>query len=166
LVLKSLVFRIFLLLAFARISFAQVTYNQPTSRVVRNTDGTVLTVKIDPHQLRVEEVLRDSSGSVISRLLRELDEDFHPKRALKYDGGNRLVSKHEYLCLKGRIEEEEIFDPRDNLLSKLVFYYDSKNRMIRIEQFNAKGAIVSVSRSSGGGAEPVVKVLPSSPASK
>jgi len=126
----------------------------------------VLTVKIDPHQLRVEEVLRDSSGSVISRLLRELDEDFHPKRALKYDGGHRLVSKHEYLCLKGRIEEEEIFDPRDNLLSKLVFYYDSKNRMIRIEQFNAKGAIVSVSRSSGGGAEPVVKVLPSSPASK
>ena len=126
----------------------------------------MLTVKIDPHQLRVEEVLRDSSGSVISRLLRELDEAFHPKRALKYDGANRLISKHEYLCLKGRIEEEEIFDARDNPLVKLVFYYDTKNRMIRIEQFNAKGALISVSRSSGGGADPVVKVLPTQPVSK
>ena len=126
----------------------------------------MLTVKIDPHQLRVEEVLRDSSRSVISRLLRELDEAFHPKRALKYDGANRLISKHEYLCLKGRIEEEEIFDARDNPLVKLVFYYDTKNRMIRIEQFNAMGALISVSRSSGGGADPVVKVLPTQPVSK
>ena len=126
----------------------------------------MLTVKIDPHQLRVEEVLRDSSRSVISRLLRELDEAFHPKRALKYDGANRLISKHEYLCLKGRIEEEEIFDARDNPLVKLVFYYDTKNRMIRIEQFNPKGVLISVSRSSGGGADPVVKVLPTQPVSK
>jgi len=110
--------------------------------------------------------LRDSSGGMISRLVRELDDDLNPKRALKYDGANRLVSKHDYLCLKGRVEEEEIFDTRDNLIAKLVYYYDSKNRMTRIEQFNAKGALVSVSRSSGGGAEPVVKVLPNPPASE
>jgi hypothetical protein len=141
----------------------QVHYNQPTSRIVRNADGTVLSVKVDPHQQREEEVLRDASGGVISKLVRELDDEYNPKRAFKYDGANRLISKHEYLCLKGRIEEEEVFDPRDNLIMKLAFFYDTKNRMIRIDQFNSKGVLVSVSKSSGVGVDPVLQVVPSTP---
>jgi hypothetical protein len=165
LVLKRLAAVLCIFSIFSLRAFAQVAYDKPTSRVIRNLDGTVLSVKVDPHQQRVEEVLRDANGGMISKLLRELDDDLNPKRALKYDGSNRLVSKHEYLCLKGRVEEEEIYDTRDNLIAKLVYYYDSKNRMTRIEQFNSKGALISVSRSSGGGAEPVVKVLPNTPAS-
>ncbi|NBV85524.1 MAG: hypothetical protein EBS01_04515 [Verrucomicrobia bacterium] len=35
-------------------AFAQVAYDKPASRVIRNLDGTVLSVKVDPHQQRVE----------------------------------------------------------------------------------------------------------------
>ncbi len=137
--------------------FAQVSYQQPSARIVRNADGTRLTVKVDPHTQQVEEVLADSEGAVMWRLVRELDEALQPLRATRYDGQNHVISQHKYLCLKGRIEEEEIFDASNTLLSKLVFYYDAKNRMTRVEQFNGKGALVSVSRSSSVGGESTSK---------
>jgi hypothetical protein len=128
---------------------AQVSYSQPTARVVRNADGTRLSIKVDPHVQRVEEVLEDANKTVLWRLVKELDDAFQPLRAVKYDAQNRVISRHHYLVLRGRMEEEEIRDANDRLLSKLVFYYDTKGRMTRIEQLNAQGAVISVSRSSG-----------------
>jgi hypothetical protein len=71
--------------------------------------------------------------------------------AIKYDGQNRVVCNHRYLYLRGRVEEEEIMDSKNTFLAKLVFYYDAKGRMTRIEQLNAQGTIVSISRASGPG---------------
>lgn len=128
--------------------WTQVSYSQPSARVVRNADGTRLNIKVDPHSQRVEEVLEDANKAVIWRILKELDDAFQPLRATKYDSKNNVVSRHRYLVLRGRTEEEEIRDANDKFLSKLVFYYDSKGRMTRVEQLNAQGTIVSVSRSS------------------
>lgn len=130
----------------------QTSYSQPSARVVRNADGTRLNIKVDPHNQQVEEVLEDANQAIIWRLVKQLDDAFQPMRATKYDAQNRIVSQHRYLYLRGRIEEEEIRDGNNRFLSKLVFYYDNKNRMTRIEQLNAQGTVVSVSRASGPGA--------------
>ena len=140
---------------------AQVSYDKPLARVVRNNDGTRLSTKVDPYNQVVEEVLSDSKDAVIWKLVRELDEALQPLRATKYDGQNRILSKHRYLCIKGRVEEEEVLDPRDALVGRLVFYYDSKGRMSRIEQFNAAGVLLSTARATvGKGVDPVVRELP------
>jgi hypothetical protein len=140
---------------------AQITYDKPLARVVRNDDGTRLSTKVDPYNQLVEEVLSDSKGAVIWRLVRELDDALQPLKATKYDGQNRVLSKHRYLCVKGRVEEEEVLDPRDALVGRLVFYYDTKGRMSRIEQFNAAGVLLSTARATiGRGADPVVRELP------
>ena len=151
----------FLFPAFSSIALSQISYTQPTARVVRNEDGTRLNIKVDPHSQRVEEVLEAANKTVIWRLVKELDDAFQPLRAVKYDGQNHVVSRHHYLVLRGRIEEEEIRDANDKLLSKLVFYYDAKGRMDRIEQLNPQGAVVSVSRS--GTTPPKPAPLPSPP---
>ncbi len=137
-----------------------ISYQKPSARIVRNADGTKLSIKVDPYNQRVEETLQDVDNSIRWKLVRELDETFQPVRATKYDGRDQVISKHRYLTLKGRIEEEEVFDANNNLLSKLVFYYDAKARMTKVEQFNNRGALVSVSRSSGLGVEPMVQQTP------
>ena len=137
---------------------AQVSYDKPLARVVRNNDGTRLSTKVDPYNQVVEEVLSDSKDVVIWKLVRELDEALQPLRATKYDGQNRVLSKHRYLCVKGRVEEEEVLDPQEVLVGRLVFYYDAKGRMSRIEQFNAAGALLSTARATiGRGVDPVVR---------
>jgi hypothetical protein len=153
-----------ILLCLPPSAFSQISYSRPTARVVRNADGTRLNIKVDPHLQRVEEVLEDSNKTVVWRLVKELDDTFQPLKAVKYDSQNRVVSRHHYLVLRGRIEEEEIHDANDKFLSKLVFYYDSKARMTRIEQLNAQGTVVSVSRSSGpGSTNPPSPTPPSTP---
>ena len=137
-----------------------ISYQKPSARIVRNADGTKLSIKVDPYNQRVEETLQDVDNSVRWKLVRELDETFQPVRATKYDGRDQVISKHRYLTLKGRIEEEEVLDANNNLLSKLVFYYDPKARMTKVEQFNNRGVLVSVSRSSGLGVEPMVQQTP------
>ena len=126
-------------------------YQQPSARVVRNTDGTRLNVKVDPHNQRVEEVLEDAGKTVLWRIVKELDDALLPLRATKYDGRNNVISQHRYLYLRGRLEEEEVLDEKSNLLAKLVFFYDSKGRNTRIDQLNAQGVVVSSSRATGPG---------------
>jgi hypothetical protein len=100
-------------------------------------------------------------GGVLWRLVRELDDALQPLKATKYDGQNRILSKHRYLCIKGRVEEEEVLDATEALVGRLVFYYDTKGRMSRIEQFNAAGVLLSTARSSQGkGVDPVMRELP------
>ena len=124
-------------------------YEQPSARVVRNLDGTRLNVKIDPHNQRVEEVLEDADKNVLWRLVTELDEALLPMRATKYDGRNNVISQHRYLYLRGRIEEEEVLDAKNNLTAKLVHFYDAKGRPIRIDQLNAQGVVIFSSRATG-----------------
>ncbi len=140
---------------------AQVSYTKPLARVVRNEDGTRLSTKVDPYNQLVEEVLFDAKGEVLWKLVRELDDALQPLKATKYDGQNRVLSRHKYLCVKGRVEEEEVLDPKENLVGRLVFYYDAKGRMSRIEQFNAAGVLLSTARATiGRGVDPVVREFP------
>jgi hypothetical protein len=140
---------------------AQVSYTKPLARVVRNEDGTRLSTRVDPHNQTVEEILSDSKGGVLWKLVRELDEALQPLKATKYDGQNRILSRHRYLCIRGRVEEEEVLDAKEALVGRLVFYYDNKGRMSRIEQFNAAGVLLTTARSSQGrGVDPVVREFP------
>ena len=136
----------------AQNSSAQADYQKPTSRVIRNEDGTRLNIKVDPHSQIVEETLEGANKAIVWRIVKELDDMLQPMRATKYDAANKVISRHRYLYLRGRLEEEEIRDADDKVLSKLVFFYDAKARMSRIEQLNAKGEIISISRASGPGA--------------
>jgi hypothetical protein len=150
-----------LLCALGSEGAGQVSYAKPLARVVRNEDGTRLSTKVDPHNQTVEEVLSDSKGGVLWRLVRELDEALQPLKATKYDGQNRILSKHRYLCIKGRVEEEDVLDAKEALVGRLVFHYDTKGRMSRIEQFNAAGVLLMTARSTQGkGVDPVVREFP------
>jgi len=120
--------------------------------VLRNADGPRLNVRLDPHNQQVEETLEDAGKTVLWRLVKELDDALQPKRATKYDGANKVISHHRYLYLRGRLEEEEVLDAKNNFLAKIVFYYDAKGRMARVEELNAQGVVVSRSHSSGPGA--------------
>lgn len=107
--------------------------------------------------------MEDASKSTVWRMVKELDNALQPMRAIKYDPRGGIVSRHTYVYLRGRLEEEEIFDSKDKLLSKLVFYYDAKGRMNKVEQFNSTGELVSVSRATGPGASSTAGSKPATP---
>ena len=136
-------------------AFSQSPYSIPLSKIIKNEDGTRLTRQVDPDNQRVEEVLKDASNKTIWRLVMELDDELQPMKGVKFDGQDQVVSRHNYICLKGRLEEEEVMDSKGKLLAKMVYFYDSKGRMNRIDHLNAAGALISSSKATGAGVEPL-----------
>jgi hypothetical protein len=136
---------------------AQAQYTTPLSKILRYDDGSKLTVQVDTANQRVEENLYDKSGALLWKLVRELDEDLQPMRAIKFDARDQIISRHKYLCLRGRVEEEEILDAKNNLRARLVYFYDAKGRINRIDHHNAAGKLVSSSRASGTPVDPVLR---------
>ncbi len=141
---------------------AQGSYTTPLSKILRYDDGSKLTIQVDTANQRVEENFYDRSGALGWKLVRELDEDLQPMRAIKFDSQDQIVSRHKYICLRGRVEEEEILSPKNALLARMVYFYDKKGRVIRIDHFNAAGNLVSSSKSSGNPTEPIRRDVSSS----
>lgn len=135
--------------------FEMQVYDQPYSKSLIREDKTRLTVQVDPNNRRVEEVLYSPNQTVLWRLIRELDAAYQPIRGTKFDAFDQIVSRHKYFWLKGRLEEEEIYSARNVLLARMRYYYDAKGRPEKIEHYNASDALISVTRSSGMGVEPI-----------
>jgi hypothetical protein len=145
------------LLPLALQSPLSAQYSTPLSKIVRNKDGSKLTVQVDPTNQRVEENFFDKNGALVWKLVRELDDDCQPMRAIKFDARDQIISRHRYICLRGRVEEEEILDAKNNLRARLVYHYEAKGRMTRIDHYNAAGKLVSTSRSSGTPVDPILQ---------
>lgn len=135
-------------------AFQMQAYDQPYSKSLTREDKTRLTVLVDPSNHRVEEVLYSPNQTVLWRLIRELDAAYQPIRGTKFDSADQIVSRHMYFWIRGRLEEEEIYDARNVLLARMRYYYDAKGRPEKIEHYNAADRLVSVTRSSGPGIEP------------
>ncbi len=147
-----------LALAFAQEAAAQANYSKPYSKSLQQKDGTRLTVRVDPSNRLVEEILYAADKSMLWRLVRELDEAYQPMAATKFDSNDQVLSRHKYLCLKGRIEEEELFNSRGTLLTRMQYFYDKKGRLDRIEHYNPQGRLLNVTfNTSAQGAEPVMR---------
>jgi hypothetical protein len=116
---------------------------------MKNRDGTSLTLQVDPENQRVVETLKEASGAVRWKIIRELDADSQPVRAVKLDAQDEVISRHNYLSLRGRIEEEEVMNPKGILLARMVYHYDKKGRMTQIDHYNAAGKLVSTSKATG-----------------
>jgi hypothetical protein len=135
--------------------FEMQVYDQPYSKSLIREDKTRLTVQVDPNNRRVEEVLYSPNQTVLWRLIRELDAAYQPIRGTKFDAFDQIVSRHKYFWLRGRLEEEEIYSARNVLLARMRYYYDAKGRPEKIEHYNASDVLISVTRSSGPGVEPI-----------
>ncbi len=143
-------------------AFQLQTYDQPSSKSLIRDDKTRLTVQVDPANRRVVEELYSPNKILLWRLIRELDAAHQPIRGTKFDAQDQIVSRHVYYWIRGRLEEEEIFDARNTLLARMRYYYDSKGRPEKIEHYNGADALISVTRSSGGAVEPIRRELKNS----
>lgn len=107
---------------FAQNAAAQTNYSKPYSKSLQQKDGTRLTVRVDPSNRLVEEILYAADKSMLWRLVRELDEAYQPMSATKFDSNDQVLSRHKYLCLKGRIEEGGVVQlPGDASYAHAVF---------------------------------------------
>ncbi len=152
-----------LLCAHSATLYSQSPYSTPLSRVIKNEDGTMRTVQVDTNKQRVEEILKSATGAVIWRLVNELDDEMQPIHGVKFDGQDQVISRHKYLCLRGRTEEEEIFDAKNTYLAKMVYFYDNKGRINRIDHYSPTGVLLSTSKSKGGTVEPIRREVSSTP---
>ena len=147
-----------LTVALAQSASAQSNYSKPYSKSLQYKDGTRLTVKVDPANRLVEEILFGADKAILWRLVRELDAAYQPMSATKFDSNDQVLSRHKYLCLKGRIEEEELFNARGALLTRMQYFYDKKGRLDRIEHYNPQGRLLNTTfNTSAQGAEPVMR---------
>ncbi len=145
-------------LAFAGQGNAQTNYSRPYSKSLQNNDGTRLTVKVDPENRLVEEILYGADKSMVWRLVRELDAALQPMTAIKFDANDQVISRHTYLCLKSRIEEEEVFNARRILVARMQYFYDKKGRLERIEHYTPEGRLLNTTYNSAAlGADPVMR---------
>ena len=127
---------------------SELSFDMPTSKILKNPDGTMLYIRIAPNEHLIEETLKTNAGVLISKFVRNLNDDNFPVTGVKTDANNQIVSRHRYLYLKGKLIEEEIFDPRGRLASKMAFYYTPQGKLNRVEQYNAQGNLISTTNST------------------
>ena len=145
-------------LALTGPSLAQTNYSRPYTKALQNHDGSRLTVKVDPENRLVEEILYGADKSMVWRLVRELDAAHQPMTAIKFDANDQVISRHKYLCLKSRIEEEEVFNARRTLVARMQYFYDKKGRLDRIEHYTPEGRLLNTTRNTAAlGADPVMR---------
>ena len=95
---------------------------------------------------------------MVWRLVRELDAALQPMTAIKFDANDQVISRHTYLCLKSRIEEEEVFNARRTLVARMQYFYDKKGRLERIEHYTPEGRLLNTTYNSAAlGADPVMR---------
>jgi hypothetical protein len=90
-----------------------------------------------------EDKIQDKTGKVYSRAVYELDERNLQSTATFYDGQNKILYKAAYTRDgEDRIAEEVYTSPTGKPLGRRVWSYAGKNKVARVDDYDANGNLV------------------------
>lgn len=132
-------------LALLSIGFAQ---DQGALRVktVCHQDGTRTDTKTDPVARTTETTEIDAAGKIIQRVLYRLDAQDQPDAGIVYDSKGRILYKMKLKRdAQNRLAEQTDFTATDKFVRRIVYTYDSKNRVTKIDTFDEAGKLLGTS---------------------
>ncbi len=140
--MKTLPFVLALFLApLAHAQFTRGDAIKATTTV--HADGTRSTLVVNPETQSAEETYFDTGGKVTQKIVYPLDAQNQPIGAITYNGKGAVIAKSSYVRDgSGRIGEETITSPTGQFLRKRVYSYSTKNKISRVDEYDANGVLI------------------------
>ena len=106
-------------------------------------DGTRSSTVVNPETQTAEETKQDSQGKTLSRIVYPLDPRNQPIGAIYYDAKGTVLSKSSYKRdASDRIAEETITSPTGQFLRRRMYSYSEKNKISRVDEYDANGNLL------------------------
>lgn len=140
-----------LFLGFHPCGFSQDAVPDNTIKVTTtlHADGTKTVMQTDPEKHVSECSDYDHANKLLKKTVFNLDDQGQAIGGSIFSGKGVLVAKMEYKRdAMNRVNEVVTYTPDDRMTGRLVYYYDSNNRVVKIDTFDANGNLV---KSSGSG---------------
>ena len=121
-------------------------------------DGSMATTVLNPDTRTSEETVTEAGtdlrpGKVLSKTIYFLNEQNFAKGATHLDGQGKVRYKESYkFDYSGKITESTLFSATNQPLGRRMFVYGAKNE-VRIEDYDARGNLVSGGKTRGGAGE-------------
>ena len=118
-------------------------------------DGRQKNSLINPETHMAEEKMQDKNGKIYSRTVYELDERNLPHIATFYDGRDKVLYKAVYSRDGAdRIAEEVYTSAAGKPLGRRVYTYGGKNRVTRVDDYDANGNLMVPQKQPQGRGKP------------
>jgi hypothetical protein len=118
-------------------------------------DGRQKNSLINPETHMAEEKIQDKTGKVYSRTVYELDERNLPHLATFYNGQDKVLYKATYTRDGAdRIAEEVYTSAAGNPLGRRVYTYGGKNKVTRVDDYDASGNLMVPQKQAQSRAKP------------
>jgi hypothetical protein len=108
-------------------------------------DDTIKSKVVDAENHTMTETIADTKGRVIKKTRFFFDDNNWSKGAIHFDPKDEVKYKEVFKRdSTGRLLETRLFDKDDKSLGKRVCQYDSNGKLLRIDDYNAAGQLLSI----------------------
>lgn len=144
-----------LFLAVTPCAHAQLTRGDAIKATTTvHSDGTRKTLMVNPEAQSAEETFYDTGGKVTGKIVYPLDAQNLPIGAINYSAKGAVITKSSYQRdAYGRIGEETITSGTGQFLRKRVYSYGTKNKVSRIDEYDANGMLIVPPPKAGAAAK-------------
>lgn len=126
-----------------------------------HADGTRTVMQTDPEKHAAECSDYDHANKLLKKIVFDLDEQGQTIGGAVFSSKGVLVAKMQYKRdAMNRVSEVTTYTPDDRLTGRLVYHYDSNNRVVKIDAFDANGNAIKSGASGTSTPTPGKKGLP------
>ena len=116
------------------------------AKTVMHEDGSRTETVTNAEARTCEATERDASGNIRQRTLYQLDADGQPEAGIVYDGKGTILYKMKIKKdAQNRVTEQTDYTAKDAFVRRLVFSYDSLNRLVKIDSYDQSGTLLGSS---------------------
>ena len=115
-----------------------------------HSDGTRSTLLVNPEAQSAEETFFDTGGKITGKIVYPLDAQNQPIGAINYSAKGAVITKSSYQRdAFGRIGEETITSANGQFLRRRVYSYGTKNKVSRVDEYDANGVLIAPAPRAG-----------------
>lgn len=135
---------------------AQETLGTIKATTKLRADGSTSTTIVDPDKRTAEETITNANGKLQRKTTFLLGDRDLSIGAIFEDGKGKVIYKASYQRdAYGHVVESSFTGPDGQYLGKRIFVFGSGDTVVRIEDYDAKGQIIS--KPAGAGVPPARK---------
>ena len=110
------------------------------AKTVAHADGSYTEIVTDEKEMVSRVTTYDSTGKVLGKMLNRLGSNLEPLKSYTYDPEGKPLYwtklKHDS---KGRVSEAIEYTPRNRLIRRMAFSYDSLGKLTGVRTFDSEG---------------------------
>ncbi len=110
------------------------------AKTVAHADGSYTEIVTDENEMVSRVTNYDAGGKVIGKMLNRLGSNLEPLKSYTYDpAGKPLFWAELKRDANGRVSESIEYTPKNRLIRRVVYSYDTFGKVIDVKSFDSEG---------------------------